>query len=121
VVEVSLCRVASDPGRYVGRSLKLSARFVSDSKHEEVLEEMNCAGGRMILDIGRRAKTDSVKAFYESVRAFCLSRGATYLCNVSGSVRIVGSVGVMSDQFVLHLDEVQWYEIEERTGSGPAK
>jgi len=82
------------------------ARYVSDGRHEEVLEDLTCSQGRRIIDIGRRGDSESVARFYAERKRICSERGASYLCNTLAEVDVVGTVNVMSGKLVLDIKEV---------------
>lgn len=109
----SFCEVAQNLQLYRGTTVKLSARYVSDGKHEEVIEDASCNGGRRIIDIGRRSTSESVVKFYAERKRICAERGARYLCNTSADVEVLGKVNLMSGEFVLDLEEVSRYSFAE--------
>ncbi|KAA2284723.1 hypothetical protein [Arenimonas fontis] len=109
----SFCEVAWNLQLYHGAKVKLSARYVSDGKHEEVVEDASCVGGRRIIDIGRRGTSESVAKFYAERKKICSERGANYLCNISADVEVLGTISLMSGEFVLDLEEVCHYSFAD--------
>lgn len=103
---IALCEVVENLSAYSGTDVELRARYVSDGRHEEVLEDLTCSQGRRIIDIGRRGDSESVKRFYAERKRICSERGASYLCNTSAEVDVVGTINVMSGEFVLDIKEV---------------
>lgn len=108
--KISLCDVVENFESYDGAEIELSARYVSDGKHEEVLEDLTCSQGRRIIDIGRRGNSESVARFYAARKRICSERGAAYLCNTSAEVDVSGTINVMSGQFVLDIKEVKQFD-----------
>lgn len=104
---VSLCEMSDDFDSYLEMQVEVEAGYVSDGRHEEVLEDVSCAGGRRIIDVGRRAQTASVDAFYTERKRICEERRAAYLCNTRADVRVVGTVGLMAGHYVLNIEEVE--------------
>lgn len=105
----SFCEVAQNLEKYRGTKVELRARYVSDGKHEEVLEDATCSDGRRIIDIGRRGSSEPVARFYAERKKICSERGATYLCNTSADVDVLGVVSLMSGEFVLDVEEIVRY------------
>lgn len=103
---ISLCQVVANPDAYNGTDVEVRARYVSDGRHEEVLEDLTCSQGRRIIDIGRRGDSESVARFYAERKRICSERGASYLCNTLAEVDVVGTVNVMSGKLVLDIKEV---------------
>lgn len=48
---ISLCEVVANLDAYNGADVEVRARYVSDGRHEEVLEDLTCSQGRRIIDI----------------------------------------------------------------------
>ncbi|WP_313458447.1 hypothetical protein [Stenotrophomonas sp.] len=107
---ISLCQLVADLDAYNGTDVEVRARYVSDGRHEEVLEDSTCSQGRRIIDIGRRGDSESVARFYAERKRICSDRGASYLCNTLAEVDVVGTVNVMSGKFVLDIKEVGTFE-----------
>lgn len=103
----SVCELVRHSSEWQGKEVLVKARYVSDGAHEEVLEETQCDTGRKIVDIGRRSNTESVTAFYGERSRRCEARNATRICNTEADVEVVGEVGSMSGELVLHLKEVR--------------
>ena len=103
---ITLCEVVANPAAYDGSDVEMRARYVSDGRHEEVLEDPTCRQGRRIIDIGKRGDSESVKSFYAERKRVCSKRGASYLCNTLAEVDVVGTINVMSGEFVLDIKEV---------------
>ena len=110
---ISLCEVVEHFEIYNGVDVELRARYVSDGRHEEVLEDLTCSQGRRIIDIGRRGNSQSVAKFYAERKRVCSERGASYLCNISAEVDVSGTINVMSGEFVIDLKEVKHFEFVE--------
>jgi hypothetical protein len=107
---ISLCEVVANLDAYNGTDVEVRARYVSDGRHEEVLEDLTCSQGRRIIDIGRRGDSESVARFYAERKRVCSERGASYLCNTLAEVDVVGTISVMSGEFVLDIKEVDKFE-----------
>lgn len=102
-----LCEIAENFEKYRGVEVELSARYISDGKHEEVLEDLSCSHGRRIIDIGRRGSSESVVKFYAERSRICSEHGDSYLCNTSADVDVTGTITMMSGEFVLDIKEVR--------------
>lgn len=109
----SFCAIAQNLKNYLGTKVEISARYVSDGKHEEVLEDAACSDGCRIIDIGRRSNFDSVSAFYLERRRICSGRGAIYLCNTSADIEVLGTINLMSGHFVLDVEEVLRHSFDD--------
>lgn len=109
-MSISLCEVVANLDAYNGTDVEVRARYVSDGRHEEVLEDLTCSQGRRIIDIGRRGDSESVARFYAERKRVCSERGASYLCNTVAEVDVVGTINVMSGEFVLDIKEVDKFE-----------
>ena len=107
---ISLCHVVNNLDAYIGTDVRIRARYVSDGRHEEVLEDPTCSQGRRIIDIGRRGESESVARFYTERKRICSERGASYLCNTLAEVDVVGTVNVMSGELVLDIKEIDKFE-----------
>ena len=112
-MQSALCKIAEDFEKYRGLEVEISARYVSDGKHEEVLEDLSCSHGRRIIDIGRRGSSESIVKFYAERSRICSDRGASYLCNTSAEVDVTGTINVMSGEFVLDIKEVRRFVFVE--------
>lgn len=109
----SLCEVVANLDTYDGIDVEVRARYVSDGRHEEVLEDLTCSQGGRIIDIGRRGDSESVAKFYTERKRVCSERGASYLCNTLAEVDVLGTINVMSGEFVLDLKEISKFEFIE--------
>lgn len=107
---ISLCQVVANLDAYIATDVEVRARYVSDGRHEEVLEDLTCSQGRRIIDVGRRGDSESVAKFYSERKRICSERGASYICNTLAEVDVVGTVNVMSGEFVLDIKEVDMFE-----------
>jgi hypothetical protein len=105
--KTSFCEIAENLEKYKGVEVELTARYVSDGKHEEALESVSCGSGRRIIDIGRRGGSESVQKFYAARKKICSDRGALYLCNTSADVDMLGTINLMSGELVLDVQEVR--------------
>jgi len=110
---VSICNVLDDFERYQGRKVLIAARYLSDGVHEEVLEDLGCAQGRRIIDIGRRSDSTSVLNFYAARKKICADRGEEHLCNTSAMVEISGTIGVLSGDVVIDVSEVNRFRFAD--------
>jgi hypothetical protein len=106
------CDIVGNPEKYRDAKVELRARYLSDGKHEEVLEELFCSHGRRIIDIGRRSGSDSVAKFYAERARICSERGAFYLCNTSAKVEVAGVIRVMSGEWVLDIEEIRDFDFD---------
>jgi hypothetical protein len=109
------CKIAENLKDHVGADVELRARYVSDGKHEEVLEDQTCKEGRRIIDIGERGNSVSVANFYAERKKICSERGASYLCSTSAEVDVLGRITTMSGEFVLDINEVREFNFEQNS------
>lgn len=114
----SLCKIIENLDAHVGADVELRARYVSDGKHEEILEDRTCKGGRRIIDIGEHGNSASAAKFYAERKKICSERGASYLCNTSAQVDVLGRISRMSGEFVLDINEVREFHFEQNGSKG---
>ena len=71
--EEVLCAITKNPGKYDRDEVVLSARYVTDNRHEEVLRNSRCSDGARILDIGKHGAASSVARFMPNRSAYAWS------------------------------------------------
>ena len=108
-----LCAIAKNPSAYDRDEVVLSARYVTDNRHEEVLRNSRCSDGAQILDIGRHGASSSVARFYTEQKRICLKRNTPGLCNTAANVQVSGRIRLTQDRAVFDLEEVRYFTFDE--------
>ncbi|MES9027173.1 hypothetical protein AAHH21_13785 [Stenotrophomonas sp. BSUC-16] len=111
--EEVLCAITKNPGKYDRDEVVLSARYVTDNRHEEVLRNSRCSDGARILDIGKHGAASSVARFYAEQKRICLERNSPGLCNVSASVQVSGRIRLTQDRAVFDLEDVRHFAFDD--------
>ncbi|PII13435.1 hypothetical protein CR918_17680 [Stenotrophomonas indicatrix] len=109
-----LCAIAGNPGQHDGEELVLSATYITDNRHFEMLRNSHCGEGGHILVIGRHGSSDSVKRFYAEQKRICLKRDAPAVCNTTAVVEVSGRVRLQPEGLVVFdIEEVRSFRFNE--------
>lgn len=109
-----LCAIAGNPGKHDGEEVVLSATYITDNRHFEMLRSSHRSKDGCILDIGRRGSSESVKQFYAEQKHICLRRNAPAVCNTTAVVEVSGRVRLKPEGLVVFdIEEVLSFRLHE--------
>ena len=117
--DVSVCEIVTHKGRYVGRTVKVTALWKTDNLHYSYFEDIksklvNCHAKALIqLGYMDRMHDSSVISFFDTGKKLCKAKGQLATCVQTARIEFIAKIMNDKDGLYIHLDKVLNYKYLE--------
>lgn len=107
-VRVTVCEIRAAPDAFVGKDIRVEARYRSDRRHFSLLTDANCGSVRNTIEVGQNSSS-SASELWSKWEADCRARGSEGYCVADAKVWVRGTVrqskdGLFFDVCVMELE-----------------